>query len=43
MAGNYIYLPLEKHFYHVRTEVFTVVTMQNAVFWGVIPCSDKFL
>jgi hypothetical protein len=37
-------LNLVKHYYHqllkVRFEVFTVVTMKNAIFWDVVPCSS---
>jgi hypothetical protein len=31
-------LPIEEHY--VRFEVFTAVTMNNGVFWNVMPCGS---
>jgi hypothetical protein len=36
---NYAYLFLKNSKQNVRFEVFTAVTMKNAVFWDVAPCS----
>jgi hypothetical protein len=35
-----IYMSVREHNtnYYVRSEVFTTVTMKNAVFWDVAPC-----
>jgi hypothetical protein len=40
--GNFIY-SLESGQMFVRSEVFTAVTMKNAIFWDVTPCrSSKY-